>query len=128
MVVAIPTREWSVLLLHCGLQTHDARVVLWIVFGTASPFVDVGSEIVLLDDGNRIHWVCPSLWTDVLVGSDGDYELGLGLAESGTVFGGMAMGRIFGGQCDLESILLVALHETLRDCGLGLCAFDFVAQ
>jgi len=89
--------------------------------------VDVGSLVVLLDDGNRIHWVCPSIWTNVLVGSHGDYELGVGASEGGTFVGGMVVGRVLGGQCDLESILLLAFHEAFRDCGLGLCPLDFVA-
>lgn len=59
--------------------------------------MDVGSVVVLFDDGHGIYWICLAIWTNVVVGSDGDYQFGIGLAESGTILGGMVVGRILGG-------------------------------
>jgi hypothetical protein len=89
--------------------------------------VDVGSLVVLLDDGNRIYRVCLAIWADVVVGSHGDYELGIGTTEGRTFVGRMVVGRILGGQRDVEPIFLFAFYETVRDCRLGLCALDLVA-
>ena len=59
--------------------------------------MDLRSLVVLLDDGNGIYWIRSSIWTDVFVGGDGDYELGFGPTKSGTVVGGMVVGRILCG-------------------------------
>jgi len=59
--------------------------------------VDVWSLVVLLDDGNGIHWVCLAIWANVFVGSHGDYELGFGATEGGALVGGMVVGRVLGG-------------------------------
>ena len=89
--------------------------------------MDVRSLVVLLDDGNRIYWICIAIWANVTMGGNRDYELGIGVAKSGTIVGRMVVGRILSGQCDIEPILLIALHKTIRDCSIGLCTLGIVA-
>ena len=59
--------------------------------------MDVRSIVVLLDDGNRVHWVCIAIWTNVIVGSDSDYKLGISTTKSRTIIGRMVVGRILSG-------------------------------
>jgi hypothetical protein len=56
--------------------------------------MDVRGIVVLLDDGNGIYWICIAIWTNVTMGSNSDYEFGIGIAESGTIVGRMVVGRI----------------------------------
>ena len=102
---SIQACERSVVLLCGGEQAHYARKVLWIVCGAPRAQMGVGSEEVLVVDGDRVYGVCAAVWTDVEMGSDCDYELGVGKTGSGGGEGDVVVGRVCSGECDVEPIL-----------------------
>lgn len=84
--------------------------------------MDDGSKEVFESDGDRIYGVCTTIWTNVNVGSDGNYKFGVSKTRSRRRKGGMAMGRICCRECNFESVLCYSLQKAICDCRESLVA------
>lgn len=84
--------------------------------------MDDGGKEVFEGDGNRIYGVRATIWTDVDVGSNGNYEFGVSETGGRRRKGSVVVGRICGRECNLESILCDPLQKTICDCGKSIVA------
>ncbi len=91
---ALRPRQRRQLLLHRRLHPHLPRPLLRVLQGAARAGVDARPRHLPVDDGHRLHGLCPSLGPDELLGRPGHHRLLLGIPAGRRADPRLAAGRL----------------------------------
>ena len=78
MITKIYPCERSIDVFHNGILTRSQRIISRIIYSTKNNGVKYRGNNLCIDDGNRIHRICITMRTNVILRSDSNNKLIIG--------------------------------------------------